>query len=134
MTLAVDPYDSSCWIAWRKFLLKLSRDGEFLQRLDGFKQIEALDIGYSSTQLSIRIDSPLDGAVFYATPVDISGTVNDSTAAVSVNGFKAAVSGNTFTLPGLMLQEGQNTITAVAGDGYGRTAADTIAVTLITKG
>ncbi len=134
VTLAVDPYDSSCWIAWRKFLLKLSRDGEFLQRLDGFKQIEALDIGYSSTQLSIRIDSPLDGAVFYATPVDISGTVNDSTAAVSVNGFKAAVSGNTFTAPGLMLQEGQNTITAVAGDGYGRTAADTITVTLITKG
>ena len=33
-----------------------------------------------------------------------------------------------------MLQEGQNTITAVAGDGYGRTAADTITVTLITKG
>ncbi|MEW6585608.1 MAG: hypothetical protein AB1442_08355, partial [Nitrospirota bacterium] len=122
VTLAVDPYDSICWVAWRRSLLKLSPDGEFLQRLDGFKQIEALDIGYSSAPLSIRIGSPLDGEVLFDTPVHVSGTVSDTKAEVSVNDFDAAVSGNTFTITDLMLQEGPNVITAVAADKHGRTA------------
>ncbi len=81
----------------------------------------------------ISITSPQHGAVLYSSPAAISGTVDDNAVSVYVNGIKASISNNTFsaTAP---LEEGENIITAIATDQYGRTGTSSITVTLTTKG
>lgn len=84
--------------------------------------------------LTVAITSPADGATVNATPIAVSGTVSDSTADVFVNGVRATVSGTTFSVSGIALQEGANTIAATASDQYSQTATASITVTLLTKG
>lgn len=84
--------------------------------------------------LAVSITSPSNGAVVNNYPVTVTGNVSDETAEVMVNGIQATISGTTFSAPGLPLQEGPNTVTASAVDGYEQTATDAIVVTLVTKG
>ena len=70
----------------------------------------------------VAIDSPSAGALFGASPITVSGTVEDAhLAEVKVNGVVAQVEGQRFTAEGVVLNEGQNTLTATARDALGRT-------------
>ncbi len=84
--------------------------------------------------LTVSITSPANGAVVNTTPVTVSGTISSSTATVTVNGVQATVSGNTFSVSGVPLHEGSNTLTVYAVDEYNQTATDTVNVSLVTKG
>ena len=80
---------------------------------------------------TVEITSPADNAVLSASPATVTGTVANSVN-VTVNGIAASVVGGVFSAS-VPLAEGQNTLTAVATGGYGRTASSTITVTLATN-
>ncbi len=65
--------------------------------------------------------------------ITISGTLDDPTATVTVNGQQAQVSGNSFSYAGLSLTEGPNTITVSATDPAGNTGAASITINLDTQ-
>jgi len=85
----------------------------------------------------VLIDSPVDGAMTAAASIAVTGRVNDvvlgtinsGQAQVRVNGIPAAVSNRTFVAPGVALQEGTNTLTAVAQDAVGNSDTKTITIT-----
>lgn len=83
--------------------------------------------------LTLTIDSPQDGTIINQSTVQISGTVSDSSASVTVNGIVAQLIGNTFQAE-VALTEGVNTITAIANDLYGRSVSQSISLSAITKG
>ncbi|MEW6585607.1 MAG: carboxypeptidase regulatory-like domain-containing protein, partial [Nitrospirota bacterium] len=80
--------------------------------------------------LTVKIISPLDGEVLSVSAVDVEGTVSDPAARIAVNGIEATVSENTFEAKGVQLTAGPNPITATAVDDNGRTASDTVTVTV----
>ena len=45
----------------------------------------------------VAIVSPVNGATVDSSPITVSGTVDDDTATVTVNGIGATVAGGTFT-------------------------------------
>jgi hypothetical protein len=83
--------------------------------------------------LTIKITSPANGSVLSENPVNVTGTVSDPSASMTVNGVIPSISGNTFQVS-LNLTEGANSIAVVAQDRYGQTASDRIDVSLITRG
>jgi len=76
----------------------------------------------------VTITSPRDLSFLSATTVDVSGTVSDSAARVTVNGIPASVSGTAFTAAGVPLIEGGNILTATAIDARGHVATGSINV------
>jgi Glucodextranase, domain B/Bacterial Ig-like domain len=76
----------------------------------------------------VTITSPADLSFLRATAVDVSGTVSDPQARVTVNGVSATVSGTVFTAPGVPLIEGGNILTATATDAHGHVATGSINV------
>lgn len=74
------------------------------------------------------ITSPEDLSTIAATTVDVSGTVDDPAATVTVNGVPATVSGSTFTASAVPLIEGGNTLTATATDAQGHVATASVTV------
>jgi len=127
VTLAVDSSDSTGYVAWKKSILKLSKTGESLLWLKGFKQIKALDI--SLPKLGIDITEPLDGAIVNTPSITVKGTVTDLAARVIVNGLEASVAGNAFQIDNVQLNPGPNTITATAANISGISVSDSITVT-----
>jgi len=146
------------WISWdatgdvQSFLKGAKNDGWFLKsaRTSGhdsdatkFYSKEShrqdrrpyLRIRYRSAipPLTVKISSPPSGAIFYANPVTVSGTVSDPSATVTVNGVIPSISGNAFQV-NINLAEGANSLTALAEDRYGQKASDHVEVTLITRG
>jgi hypothetical protein len=92
-----------------------------------------------STPLTLSITSPADGATYYSdTPIMVSGTVSDPSAAITINEIPASLYstglGNYFGIADLHLTEGTNTITAEARDDFGQTATHSITVLLLTEG
>lgn len=81
---------------------------------------------------TVQITLPANGATLDATPVTVTGTVDSPGTVVIVNGVKASVAGTTFTAVGVALQEGSNTITAVARNPSNLSARQSITVTLDT--
>ena len=79
---------------------------------------------------TITITSPADLATLTSSPIDVSGTVSDADARVTVNEIEASVSGGTFTATGVPLNSGDNTITAVAVSANNLHGTATITVTL----
>ena len=72
------------------------------------------------------------GSAFAGTrTITVTGTVDDPSASVTVNGVTATISGGTFSA-GLTLSEGANTITATSTDAAGNTASASVMVTLDT--
>ncbi len=59
---------------------------------------------------------------------NVSGTVNDASASVTVNDLPAIISGTTFTASGVPLTLGPNTLTAVAKDVSGNSTSKSIKV------
>ncbi|MBP1716185.1 MAG: repeat domain protein, partial [Deltaproteobacteria bacterium] len=87
--------------------------------------------GYDHTPPKVEITRPSDAAIFTTSPIAVSGTVNDLTALVKVNGIPVPVaSDGSFILEGVVLQEGENKIKVVAVDPCGNEGEDQIAVYL----
>lgn len=80
----------------------------------------------------VTITDPPNLSLFASSPITVSGTIDDVTAGVSVNGVPATVSGNNFTAAGVVLKEGINLITATATDPANNAGTNTISVTLDT--
>ncbi|HTF45410.1 MAG TPA: choice-of-anchor X domain-containing protein, partial [Terriglobales bacterium] len=79
----------------------------------------------------IAIAQPANLTFVGVSPIIISGTVGDAGATVTVNGIAAAQDGGAFQVS-VPLQEGNNTITAVAANSNSTDSAASIQVTLDT--
>jgi len=79
----------------------------------------------------ITILSPVEGASVATATIDLSGSVNDPTAIVKVNGTGVILTGNTFTVVGLALIPGQNTIVIEAQDALGNGSSVPLHVTYV---
>jgi len=82
--------------------------------------------------LILSIDSPLEGEVFNASPITVTGTVSNN-AAVMVNGAPVPLSGNTWSTS-MPLTEGLNPIGVTATDSFGQSETQNISVSLVTLG
>jgi len=91
---------------------------------------EAKDVAAPISAPVVLIASPADGETVSASPIDVTGSINDSTASVTVNGIPAAVVDGAFTAAGVPLSEGANTITATAVSANNLNGSHTITVTL----
>ena len=82
----------------------------------------------------IAITSPQALTIFGASanPITVTGTIDNSTDTISVNGIAATVSGSTWKVTNIILREGQNVITATATDSHGDVGTDSVSVTLNT--
>ncbi|MFL6211724.1 MAG: hypothetical protein ACJ74W_22950 [Pyrinomonadaceae bacterium] len=90
-----------------------------------------LTVNITGTATGVTIGAPSNAAYLNISPVTVSGTVGDPAAQVTVNGVNAPVSGGNFvaTVP---LNEGPNTLTAVATNSNGTTSTTSTLVTLDT--
>lgn len=82
----------------------------------------------------VQISNPTDGAVLDASPILVSGTVDDPLSIVTVNGVFATVDGaGNFTVFDITLEEGVNDLEAVAKNTDNLKSTHTIQVTLDTS-
>jgi hypothetical protein len=82
---------------------------------------------------SLRVASPTPAAAPGGTrSIAVEGTIDDSAAAVTVNGVAATITAGTFRAEGVLLVEGLNVITATATDAAGNQSSRSISVTLDT--
>ncbi|MGP8110289.1 MAG: Ig-like domain-containing protein [Thermoplasmata archaeon] len=82
-----------------------------------------------TTPPSLTISSPITGSITRDSIAQVNGTT-DPGATVAVNGVQAAVSGSGGFSVSLPLEEGLNTVTAVATNAAGNTATTSVTVTL----
>jgi hypothetical protein len=81
--------------------------------------------------VGITINQPTNLAFTNITPIIVSGAAGDPNATVRVNGIQATKGGNSFQAS-IPLQEGNNTITAVATNSNNTTSTTSLQVTLDT--
>ncbi|HXA83688.1 MAG TPA: carboxypeptidase regulatory-like domain-containing protein [Candidatus Dormibacteraeota bacterium] len=93
----------------------------------GNSTTSAVTVSLQGPNLSITTPAPL--ALFAASGITVSGTVDDPNAVVTVNGVSASSGGGTFTASGVVLREGANSITATGTNAGG--AASTASVNVI---
>jgi len=79
----------------------------------------------------IEITSPVNLSTVISSPLAISGTVDSSATSVEINGVSASISGTTFSA-NVPIEEGINTITAVATDNNNRAGTDSTQIFLDT--
>lgn len=84
-----------------------------------------------TTATGITILSPANQSYLSTSPINVSGSVGDPGATVTVNGIPAPVTAGTFQLT-VPLVEGTNTLTAVANNSGGTTSTSSVQVTLDT--
>ena len=73
---------------------------------------------------------PVTGAAA-APMITVIGTIDDATAAVTVNSMPATIGGSTFTAQNVQLVFGSNTLTAIATDPAGNQRTSSITVTVV---
>lgn len=89
--------------------------------------------GDDSIPPSVTITNPPNGATFNTSPISVTGTVDDPSVSVTVNGISAAVAPDgSFSVEGIVLQEGENTVKVIAVDACGNQGEDQILVYLRT--
>ena len=89
--------------------------------------------GFDNTLPAVTITNPTSGTTFSAGPITVKGVVDDPSASVTVNGIVATVaSDGTFTVDGVSLQEGENTLTTIATDSCENQSQDVTQVYLQT--
>ncbi len=81
---------------------------------------------------AIEITSHTEGQYINTPVITLSGDVSEPVTKVTVNGADAAISGTTFSLSGLSIAEGENTVTVVATDLAGNIGSKTITLNLDT--
>jgi hypothetical protein len=84
------------------------------------------------TPINVQITSPTALQLFSSNPVTVTGTVSDPTSTVTVGGVIATMNGAAFTAPGVVLQEGNNLLTASATSPSGGIGSDSISIVLDT--
>jgi hypothetical protein len=87
----------------------------------------SLGVSLQGPKLTITSPSPL--TLFGSNSINVSGTVDDPAAVVTVNGVSASSAGGIFTASGVILREGNNSITATGSNAGG--AASTASVNVI---
>ena len=86
-----------------------------------------------SLPIAVQIATPTPLQLFSSTPVTVTGSVSDPNAMVTVGGVIATLHGTSFTAPGVVLQEGNNLLTASATDtAAGGIGSDSVSVILDT--
>jgi hypothetical protein len=90
-----------------------------------------MTITVTGTGTAIAIASPAVSAYLNTSPTLVNGSVADPSAHVTVNGIAAQVTGGAFSAS-VPLQEGTNTLTAVAQNSNGTSSTDSRVVTLDT--
>lgn len=78
---------------------------------------------------SVTITTPSESVVTNISPINVSGTVDDDTAVITVNGIAATFDNGTFRAPGVPLIEGLNLLSAKATDAAGNTGSASVNVT-----
>jgi len=73
--------------------------------------------------LSLTIETPPEGAIFSRSEIDVAGSVSDPAASVRLGGVQAVVTGLRWVANAVPLEEGPNTLTAIATRGVA-TASD----------
>jgi hypothetical protein len=105
--------------------------------------VKIADLAHNPVQLSWQfttdtiapvpaITSQADGQYLNTPVITVSGTLDDSTATVTVNGIAAVVTAQSFSLAGVTLAEGENTLIVVATDPAGNSGSHQIVVHLDT--
>jgi 3D (Asp-Asp-Asp) domain-containing protein len=90
-----------------------------------------LSVAITGTATGITIASPANGAYLNTQVVTLSGSVGDAAAQVKINGIATPLSDKSFAVA-VPLNEGPNTITAVAMNSNGSTSTSSVLVTLDT--
>jgi hypothetical protein len=89
--------------------------------------------GFDNIPPVVTIASPESGLVVAAGPITVTGTVDDPSATVTVNGIVASVAPDgTFIAEGVPLQEGDNVIIVMATDSCGNQGEGQVIVRLDT--
>lgn len=91
-------------------------------------------VGFTKAGFAVRIDSPFANSTSHEYSVMVRGSIigrDGAEVGVSVNGTLAEVNGSSFALAELPLEDGANTITAVATDANGMAASDAITVNVV---
>jgi len=76
----------------------------------------------------VKITSPADLAVVTTAAINVTGTVSDPAATVTLNGLAATVAGNTFTVTGVPLAQGRTSLTAIATTASGHSGTANVDV------
>lgn len=82
----------------------------------------------SAPTLDVTIDSPAPGLFTVDDLVDVTGTVEEGTESVAVNGVVASLAGTSFSVANVPLREGRNVITAVASNAEGSVGTASVTV------
>jgi membrane-bound inhibitor of C-type lysozyme len=90
-----------------------------------------LDFNITGVSTAVTLTQPLNLAFVNISPIIVAGTTSDPAATIKVNGIPAAKSSSSFQLT-VPLQEGTNTITAVATNSNATTTTTSLQVTLDT--
>jgi len=80
----------------------------------------------------VQITAPHTNAILNIPMITVTGTVNEPVSSVTVNGIMAIVTETSFSLSGLMLGEGTNTISVQATDEAGNIGTASITVLIDT--
>ncbi|WP_201495685.1 choice-of-anchor X domain-containing protein, partial [Rubrivivax sp. A210] len=100
---------------------------------NGYPQIVSapLSVAITGTATGVNIAAPAGGAYLNTPVLTVSGSVGDPAAQVSINGIATPVTNNSYNAS-VPLNEGPNTLTAVATNSNGTTSTHSILVTLDT--
>ncbi|MDD5434454.1 MAG: carboxypeptidase regulatory-like domain-containing protein [Nitrospira sp.] len=79
---------------------------------------------------TVMITSPANLITVATSPITVSGTIDDPTAVLTVNGITAPIVNGGFSVPGVVITEGMNTIVARAVDPANNTATSSINISL----
>ena len=101
----------------------------------------SVSVFLDTTAPTVVFHFPTNGMTLAESPVAVAGfvndivdgTVNEGDVTVTVNGTAAKVSNRNFAIESFSLQEGANTLTAVATDRAGNTGSSSISVILDTS-
>ena len=84
---------------------------------------KSITIRRDASAPTLAFTAPANGSVTRAATIRVTGTVDDPTATVAVNGRPATVTDGRFEIADFALVEGQNVLSAVATDSLGNASA-----------
>ena len=95
------------------------------------------DVTVNVSPIGISITSPLDGVTLSRPDTLVQGTIINplgNEIGVTINGIVAMIYGNQFVANHVPLEEGENTISAIATDADGNTETTSITINAVTTG
>jgi hypothetical protein len=89
----------------------------------------SVEVTLDSTAPALTIDAPADGSATNQPNIDVNGTIDDPAATLTLNDAPVAHADGVWSVPGFVLQEGENVLLAVAVDALGNRAEVSVTVT-----